>query len=137
MAVVVGLPLSLVLIPRLGVIGLIVTTLTAGTPSLIAALWYVKKHYAATIDWKSSTKTLSASILSALATYIVLSQRSLPSWIELIIGATAFLTAYITVAPLIGAISKTDVQNIKEMSKELGPLSSFLNPLLNLVEKLC
>jgi len=133
---VVGLPLSLVLIPRLGVIGLIVTTLTAGTPSLIAALWYVKKHYAATIDWKSSTKTLSASILSALATYIVLSQLSLPSWIELIIGATAFLTAYITVAPLIGAINKTDIQNIKEMSKELGPLSNFLNPLLNLLEKL-
>jgi len=72
MAVVVGLPLSLALIPRLGIVGLIVTTLTAGIPSLIAALWYVRKHYAATIDWKSSTKILSASTLSALATHLIL-----------------------------------------------------------------
>lgn len=134
--VAIGLPLSLVLIPRLGIIGLIVTTLIAGIPSLIVALWYVKKHYIATIDWVSSTKILSASTLSALAAYLIVSQVSLPSWIELIIGAVTFLTTYIIVASLIGAVKRADIENIKEMIKELGPLSTLLSPPLNLIEKL-
>jgi O-antigen/teichoic acid export membrane protein len=136
MAAVVGLPLSLALIPRLGIIGLIVTTLTAGIPSLVVALWYVRKHYAATVDWKSSTKILSASILSALATHLILFQISLPSWVELIIGATAFTASYITVASLIGAVDRTDMQNVREMLKELGPFYNLLSPPLSLVEKL-
>jgi hypothetical protein len=55
---------------------------------------------------------------------------------ELIIGATIFLTAYITVASLIGAVNRTDIENIKEMLKELGPLSYLLSPPLNVIEKL-
>ncbi len=134
--VAIGLPLSLVLIPRLGIIGLIVTTLIAGIPSLIAALWYVRRHYAASIDWVSSTKILSASTLSALAAYLILSQLSLPSWIELIIGATAFLATYIILASLIGAVKRADIENIKEMIKGLGPLSKLLSLPLSLIEKL-
>ena len=103
---------------------------------MIVSLWYVEKYYAATIDWMSSTKILSASALSALATYIILSQLSLPSWIELVIGATIFLLAYTTLVSLIGAINRTDIQNIKEMLKELGPLSKLFSPPLNLIEKL-
>ncbi|MGD0329696.1 MAG: polysaccharide biosynthesis C-terminal domain-containing protein [Nitrososphaeria archaeon] len=134
-SVALGLPLGLVLIPRLGIIGLVVTALIDGIPSLIAMLWYVGRHYAATVDWVSSTKILSASTISALAAYLILSQLSLPSWMELIIGATVFLTAYITVASLIGAVNRTDIENIKEMLKELGPLSKLLSPPLNLIEK--
>ena len=131
-----GLPLSLTLIPKLGVIGLLITNLAAGVPSLTIGLSWVKKHFKATIDLKSSTKILLASTVAAATTYAITSQLTLSSWIELIIGAAAFLTIYITAAPLVGAISRTDIQNIKEMLKELKPLTSLFNPLLNIAEKL-
>ena len=134
--VAVGLPLSLILIPKLGIIGLILTTLVAGIPSLIIALWYVKRHYGATIDWTSSTKILSASIFSASVTHLILTQLSPPSWTELALGAIAFLTIYIILALLIGAVKRSDIENIKEMMKELGPISKLLNPPLNIIEKL-
>jgi O-antigen/teichoic acid export membrane protein len=132
----IGFPLSLLLIPKFGIIGLIVTTLTAGIPSLIISLWWVKKHFTVTIDWTSSAKILLASTLAAATAYIIISQINLPNWIELAIGTTAFLATYTTTAPLIGAINKTDIQNLKEMLKELGPLFQVLNFPLNIIEKL-
>jgi len=134
--VAVGLPLSLILIPKLGIIGLILTTLVAGIPSLSIALWYVKRHYGATIDWTSSTKILSASIFSASVTHLILTQLPLPSWTELALGAIAFLTIYIISVSLIGAVKRSDIENIKEMMEELGPISKLLNPPLNIIEKL-
>jgi len=132
----IGFPLSLLLIPKLGVTGLIVTTLVAGIPSLIMSLWYVKKQFTATVDWKSSAKILLASTLAATITYATIAQLSLPNWITLTIGATIFLITYTISAPLIGAINKTDIQNLRETLKELGPLSHIFNLPLNIIEKL-
>jgi len=70
-----------------------------------------KKHFKATIEWSSSVKILLASTLAATITYA-------------------------TAAPLTGAINKTDVQNLKETLKELGPLSHIFNFPLNIIEKL-
>lgn len=75
-----------------------------------------------------------ASTLAALISYTVISQLGQPNWIKLTIGATLFLTTYITTAPLIGAINKTDIQNLREMLKELGPLQHISNLPLNIIE---
>jgi len=96
----------------------------------------LKAQKTATIDWASSTKILSASAIAALITYVIISQLSLFSWIKLIIGAAIFLTTYTTTATLIGAINKTDIQNLKEMLKELGPLAPLFTLPLYLIEKL-
>ena len=132
----IGFPLSILLIPKFGITGLITTTLVAGIPSLIIGLWWIKKHFTAAIDWVSSAKILLASTLAAVITYTIVSQLNMPSWIELIIGALIFLTTYVTTAPLIGAINETDIQNLREMLNELGPLSQLFNLPLNLIEKL-
>ena len=131
-----GLPLSLILIPKLGIIGLLITNLAAGIPSLTIGLWWIKRTYGTSIHWKSSTKILSASATAAAIAYAITSQLNLPNWITLIIGATAFLTTYTTTAPLIGAINRTDVKNIKEMLEELKPIANLFSPLLNIIEKL-
>jgi O-antigen/teichoic acid export membrane protein len=135
-AVATGLPLSLMLIPRLGVVGLILATLVAGAPSLIAALLYVKRHYGANVDLASSAKTLAVSATSALATSLLLVQLLLPSWAELVIGAVTFLTAYILMAPIIGAVETQDIQNIREIIKELGPISTLINQPLKIMGKI-
>lgn len=131
-----GLPLSLLLIPKLGIIGLIATTLIAGIPSLITGLWWIRKRLTVTVDWTSSAKILLASTIAAAATYTLTSQLPTPDWAKLIIGTATFLTICTTTTPLIGAINKTDVQNLREMVKELGPLSYVLTIPLHTMEKL-
>jgi hypothetical protein len=59
----------------------------------------------------------------------------LANWINLILGATIFLTTYLITAPLIGAINKTDTKNLKEILKALRPLAPLFTLPLFLIEK--
>ncbi len=132
----IGLSLNIVLIPTFGILGLLATNIVSGVPSIIIALWWIKKKFNATIDWTSSAKILLASTLAAVITYVVVSNLTLNNWITLTIGGLIFLVTYLTVAPLIGAINKTDIQNFKEILKGLGPLAPLFTLPLLFIERL-
>ena len=132
---VLGVILSLTLIPFYGVVGLIVTILFSMLPSIIISLWWIKKQYNATINYQSSVKIILASSLSAIFSYVVVLFLDVAIWIILVLGAVIFLFTYLITAPLIGAINREDTENLKEMLKALGPLAPFFNILLNIIEK--
>jgi len=73
----VGTILALTLIPIYGIIGLITTILTSAILRLAFSMWWIKKHYNFTINWKSSTQILAASATSALITYLIINQLNL------------------------------------------------------------
>jgi stage V sporulation protein B len=132
----IGFPLSLILIPRFGIMGLIVTSLTAGIPSLILGLHWIRTNFGATVDWVSSAKILLSSATAAAITYIVLSLLSLSSWMSLIVGATIFLFAFIATTILARTMNEQDRKNLREMSEDLGPMHHLINLLLNMIQKL-
>ncbi|UCC58887.1 MAG: oligosaccharide flippase family protein [Candidatus Bathyarchaeum sp.] len=132
----IGLSLNLVLIPAFGILGLLAANIISGIPSLIIALWWIKKKFNATIDWTSSAKILLASTIATTITFVVTSQLNLSNWITLIIGALIFLIVYLTAAPLVGAINKADIHNFKEMLKGLGPLAPLFTLPLLFIERL-
>jgi O-antigen/teichoic acid export membrane protein len=131
-----GITLAIALIPPLGIYGLITAYITAGIPAQILELWWIKNHYKATIDLKSSIKILISSAAAAAITYPAVFFLNLPNWIALIIGAAIYTAAYLTIAPLTGAINQKDTQNLKAMLKALGPLSPIINIPLNIIEKI-
>jgi hypothetical protein len=128
--------LGWLLISQFGVVGLISTTLIAGFPSLVAGLWWVKKNFGATVDWVSSAKIFLASVIAAGFTYLLLTPINLGYWTELILGGVSFLGVYLVTAPLIRAVDKKDVHNLREMLSGLGPFSYVFNIPLEIMEKL-
>jgi len=132
----IGLPLSLTLIPLFGIVGLIATTLVAGIPSLAVGLWWIKRHFGATIDWVSSTKIFLASAVAAVITHIIISQLSFQYWVELVAGGVTFLIVYLVAAPLIRAVNKNDIDSLREMVSDLGPFSHLFHIPLNIIERL-
>jgi stage V sporulation protein B len=131
-----GSLLGLILIPQFGVVGLIATNLIAGFPSLFMCLWWIRKHFGATIDWVSSAKIFLASGIASLVTYLLLSQLNYNYWIELITGGVSFLGVYLVIAPLIRAVNKKDVRRLRKMLSGLGPFSYVFNIPLKIMEKL-
>ncbi len=131
-----GLCLSVILIPLFGVIGLLTTYLVAGIPSTLLALWWINKHYKASIDYLSSAKILGSSAVTAAVTFLVISQLQQASWITLIIGAIVFVAVFLFMAPLFRAIDKKDIQYLKETINALGPLAKILNIPFTILEKL-
>jgi O-antigen/teichoic acid export membrane protein len=134
---VVGFPLGFILISNYGVLGLIVTTLSASIPGTIVALVFIKQRYNVTVHWKSSAKILLSSAVAAAVTYMLLTQlTAFSSLIRLIIGVAVFTPTYIIAAIVTKTFDTTDINNLREMLTALGPLRPIFNIILNLIEKL-
>jgi len=132
----IGFPLSVILISQFGIIGLIVTTLTAGIPSLIISLFWLRKHYGVTVDWSSSARILLATTVAATITYAFTAQFAFSNWISLIVGATVFLCVFVFAILLTRAIDRGDIKSLRDMLGGLGPLRRPINFFLNIIEKL-
>jgi O-antigen/teichoic acid export membrane protein len=132
----IGFPLSFVLISKFGVIGLIVTTLTVGLPSLFVSLRFIKKHFGVSVDWVSSVKILFSSAIAAILTYVLISQLAFSSPIELVIGVIVFVVVFIVAAVVTRTVNRAEVSNLREIINVLGPLRKPLHFLLKLIEKL-
>ncbi len=135
-----GVLFGWLLIPPFGIVGLIVANSLFVLPSLFAGLWWIKKHFGATVDWKSSAKIFVASGIATVVTYLLLSQFNATNrieWLfEAIVGGTVFLVVYLVAAPLIRAVDKKDVHSLREMLSGLGPFSYVFNIPLKIIEKL-
>jgi len=130
-----GVLLAFLLIPTYGIVGVILGNLLAGLPSTFWGLHWIWKHYQVKADFHSSTKICIASIIPAITTYFSLNFLNTAEWIRLLIGGIIFLTIYILTAPMIGAISQSDINNLRAMFSSLGIISRLIEIPLKLVEK--
>jgi O-antigen/teichoic acid export membrane protein len=133
---VIGLPLGFILISTFGITGFIIANIVSGKPGMLWGLYWIWKHYNAKADLKSSTKILAASAISATDAFLILNFITCVNWIELIIGGAVFLASYIIIVPIIGAISQSDLKNLKKMFSGLGIISKLLDVPLTIMEKL-
>jgi O-antigen/teichoic acid export membrane protein len=132
----IGIPIGSVLVLQLGVLGLIITSLIEGLPSLAISLYWIKKHYGVTIDYHSSAKILLSSAVAATITYTSISLFSFSSWIELFLGAAIFIIVAATGLLLTGSITRSDIKNLKTVVNGLGTLGHIVAIFLGLVEKI-
>ncbi|MCW4011338.1 MAG: oligosaccharide flippase family protein [Candidatus Bathyarchaeota archaeon] len=132
----IGLPLSVLLVPLFGIVGLIAATLVAGIPDIAIGLWWLKKQYTLSIDLVASSKILLSSVIAALVTYLVVSQIPLSSWLQLAVGAVVFIALYLTASPLLGSVNRADVRNLKQMLGGMGFVSKTLGIAFDIMERL-
>lgn len=132
----VGVPLAFLLIPTYGILGVIVGSTIAGLPSLFWGLHWISRRYEVNADFKSSGKILVASAIAAIASHASISFLYTNEWIRLTVGVIAFLTVYITTAPLIGAVTTDDIHNLTTMLSGFGIVSKLFNIPLNFAERI-
>lgn len=134
---VIGIPMGIILISNFGIIGLIVTSLTSGLPSIIIGILFVKSRYRMMLDWKASVKILLVSAISAALTYIAITELNFfPSLLRLIVGVIIFILTYVVAIAITRTIDRDDIKNMRDMLNALGPLGRLFNIFLNPVEKL-
>jgi O-antigen/teichoic acid export membrane protein len=131
----IGIPLAFLLIPQFGIIGLIAVSLTAGVPGMLIKLRWTWKRYGIKANFQVSARIFLASAISATLTYIVLNLLGSIYWIELVVGAMVFLISYLVAAPLLGAVTETDVNNLRAMFSDLRIISKVLELPLRIMEK--
>ncbi|MEM2522657.1 MAG: oligosaccharide flippase family protein [Candidatus Bathyarchaeia archaeon] len=129
-----GVPLAFVLIPFAGIVGLITTSIVAGLPSLFLGLRWIWKRYKVKVDIKSSAKILAASLTAAVTTLMATNLMLCADWAKLTVGGAIFIITYIVAAPILGAIEKADMANLKALFSGLGIISKMLSVPLHAME---
>ena len=125
-----------ILIMQYGVLGLIVASLVDGIPTIIIMLYWIRKNYGLTVDWRSSAKILLSSAVPAALTFMLVSELNFPSLIRLIIGAVFFAFVFVAVALLTRTLNKSDIENLRGMVSGLGVIGKIFNYVLSIIEKL-
>ncbi|MCW4010288.1 MAG: oligosaccharide flippase family protein [Candidatus Bathyarchaeota archaeon] len=132
----IGFPMGYLAIMNFGVLGLIATIIVSLVPSLVIGLRFVRKTYGAVVDWLSSAKILFSSAVAASVTYFLVSQLSFTSWIRLVLGVILFIVVLVPAILLTRAISRYDIENLRNMTSSLGIVGRLLSTLLVLLEKI-
>ncbi|MEM2313161.1 MAG: oligosaccharide flippase family protein [Candidatus Bathyarchaeia archaeon] len=130
-----GVPMSYVMIPLMGIIGLIITQTGAGMPSLFLGLHTVWKRYKIRVNIRENMKVLIASAVAAALTFLVVDSIVSVYWIELIIGGAVFLVTYIFTAIFMRAVKNEDIENLRAVFSGLGLFSKLINVFLNVIER--
>ncbi len=132
----IGFPMGFILISQFGILGLIITSLLAGVPSMLVGLYFIKRKFGVSVDWASSARIMFSSGVTAALTFLLVSQLKFSSPITLAIGVIAFLLIFIFIAVLSRTITSADIANIREIGNALGPLRKPLNAVVDLLERL-
>jgi O-antigen/teichoic acid export membrane protein len=119
------------------VIGGILAVLVSTIPSMTWGLIWLWKNYHAKADFKNSIKIFAASTTASISAYAFLTVFNAPYVILLVVGALIFLMVYLVSAPLIGAVNRIDIDNLKLMSSGLGIISKILEIPLLFMRRIC
>lgn len=144
LSLVIGLPLAYLLVsylnsvggPAYAVIGGILGIFIANIPPVLWAIHWCWTKYRVKPDFVNSAKIFSAAAVASLVTFLFVDFLSLPYVVTLVSGSIVFLIIYLTAVAFIGAINKSDVDNLKAMFSGLGIISKILDLPLLFIQKL-
>jgi O-antigen/teichoic acid export membrane protein len=129
-------PLAPLLTAFYGIIGLIAVLFISGFCSLLYQLSIAAKEINAIPDAASSAKIYITSGISALFSLAFLSISPFNSILNLILGGIIFCFMYLTLLPVIGVITFTDVEIFKSMFYKIKGVRFVLKFLLSYETKL-
>jgi O-antigen/teichoic acid export membrane protein len=132
----IGVPIAFLLIPPLGILGVIIVGYVAVVPNVILGTYWTWKRYETKPDLQNSARILLASTIAGVTTYLFLNAFVAAAWITLAIAAVLFLVVYLISVPLVGAVNQMDISNLRVMFSGLGVISKVIEIPLTLVEKL-
>jgi O-antigen/teichoic acid export membrane protein len=136
LTLVISIPLAFLLVPSLGIIGIIIGSPAAGLPSTFIALYLIWKHFGVKADFGASAKIFFASLLATITVFLFLNFFNASYWILLTVGSILFLAVYLFSAPLVGAIKQAEIDNLRSMFSGSGIISKILELPLKLTEKI-
>lgn len=131
----VTLPMNIFLIPRFGIIGLLVSELLGPRVGTVYSLWEIKKKFGFTPDYQATVKTFIPSFTGFVAAAYLFSLVSWNPWLELFSGGFLVLIIYLVGVVVLGVLSKRDIHDIRIITESIGPISGLVRPVLGIIER--
>ena len=124
-----SIPIAFFLVPTFGIVAIVLGVPGSAIPSTFIGIYLTWKRYSVKPDFRSSAKILLASVLAMLAVYALIMLVAAPDIVLLLGGLGIFLFVFLVSAPIIGAITQTDIANIRSMFSNSAILKVIAIPL--------
>lgn len=136
LSLITGVSLSLLLIPRFGILGLIFSIIGSPYPAIIYAHVYIKRNFGLSFDRVSAIKVYICSLVGLGMTLTIQMFLHFTPLIELVVGAAAFIFVFLVMLKVTRILNSDDYQIIRSLIDSTGPIRGPLNRLLSIYEKL-
>ena len=130
----VTLPLTIILIPRYGVVGMLVSELVGPPLGLLYGIYIIRERFGFTLDFASSLKLFVSAFSAYLISSKVFSMMDFNPWVELVLGSLLVLLIYLVGLILAGVLDKRDISDMYSISDVFGPLAGVIRLLLSLMD---
>lgn len=131
----VGVPLSFVLIPRFQIVGLIASMIIASQTSMLFLLYWLRKSTGLMVKLRDSARVYFSALIAFTVSYLVLAFLHLESWAALFSCGILFFSIYIVALPLSGALYRNDMKQLSEVVGVIGPLAPVLRMVLSFMRR--
>jgi O-antigen/teichoic acid export membrane protein len=137
LTLVVYLPLGPALAWLWGPYGLLVAYILANGASTIYGIRQTSVKFDARPDLKSGARILLAGLAAAVPTIALIQlDRMGVGSINLIVGGLLYLGVYLTLAPILGAVEKQDILNLRTLLGGTRIVAVLVNPVFDYESKL-
>ena len=136
-SIILGVPLSLWLIPQYGILGMLTTMIIAPRSGLIYGLYWIKKNLDIGFDTKSSLSIYISAITATLVSYVPVHLLQQHNIYTLIITLPIFFLLYCILILLTGGLTKNDLRELSSISSFLGPFKPIVSILIDVANTIC
>jgi stage V sporulation protein B len=125
------LPLGPVFTWLWGPYGLLIAFILSTLTSTLYGISKASANFGAHLDLRSSVRILSASVVAAAPSAVIVQFHVAGvGALNLVSGGLLYLFAYLTVAPILGAIALQDVNNLRDILSKPRTVGILMKPLL-------
>ena len=131
------LPLGPALAWVWGPCGLLVAYIISNAASTVYGIRQVSEKFNARLDLKASGRVLFAGLVAAAPTVALIQfDGAGVGVINLVVGGLLYLVVYLTLVPILGAVDRQDVENLRTLLGSTRLVARLTNPVFGYVSKL-
>ncbi len=132
----IGAPMGLLLIPRLGVVGFQITQMLAPKLGLLYALWWIKGKYRISVNIDSTFKITVSTLIGFTSCIVITNIIDVNPWVELILGGGVLAFSYLLSILLTGALTRRNVEDIHSIAAEYERMKRIVDPVFAVLYRL-
>ncbi len=133
---VVFLGLAPLLTQTFSVLGIILAILCSEGAATIFGAYNAKHNFGAGPDYPSIFRIFLAAFVAAIPSFFIVYTQLFPAIIILFLGSLLYLLIYITLLPLMGVLSKSEVDNIQKATEKIRLLGYIMKYILKFENKI-
>jgi hypothetical protein len=130
-----GITLALIMVPRLGMVGILITIVLDSRGGWIYNTLWVKRNLGITVDWGSTIRIYLVGFAAFAASFLVTSYSSTHGLFAVVLGGVTFFTIYTFGVVLLGALKKSDIRLIEGTLNVKGPLANLVHNTLSVISR--